>query len=126
MNDTNMLVFVYGTLMSGFRNNYLLDNSKFIGADETVDKFGLYKVKHGDFPFAIDSEKLTHLLGEVYKVDEYTMQMLDTLENYPELYIKKEIEVIVNNKRLKAIIYLKNENNYKDVIDYEQQIEIWD
>ena len=21
---------------------------------------------------------------------------------------------------------LKNENNYKDVIDYEQQIEIWD
>ncbi|WP_422161845.1 gamma-glutamylcyclotransferase [Aliarcobacter cryaerophilus] len=31
-----MLVFVYGTLMSGFRNNYLLYNSKFIGAANLV------------------------------------------------------------------------------------------
>ena len=52
-----MNIFVYGTLMTGFKNNYLLSNCQLLGFGETKEKFGLYSSKCGNFPFVIESIK---------------------------------------------------------------------
>ena len=39
-------VFVYGTLMDGFGNNFFLQNDVFIGYGETKPEYTLYNLKH--------------------------------------------------------------------------------
>lgn len=119
------LVFVYGTLMNGFKNNYLLEDSVFLGDGETKDKFGLFRCKFGDFPFAIESIKEKKINGELYCVSNETLDELDKLENYPTLYDKKIVEINYDNRVIKAIMYIKNEKNYPDVVDYNSSIESW-
>lgn len=122
-----MLIFVYGTLKQGHRNNYLLSEAKYLGSGTTKDKYGLYKATNGSFPFMITSKQNGRIPGELYEIDKDTEDELDILEGYPNLYIKKDIVVICekDNKEVIAKTYIKNEKNYKDIIDYNSQICEW-
>ena len=64
-----MNIFVYGTLMTGFKNNYLLSNCQLLGFGETKEKFGLYSSKCGNFPFVIESIKNETIKGEFAPAD---------------------------------------------------------
>ena len=121
-----MNIFVYGTLMTGFKNNYLLSNCQLLGFGETKEKFGLYSSKCGNFPFVIESIKNETIKGELYKMDEYTLEQLDILEGYPNLYIRKEVIIKLDGKLKKAIMYIKNESTYPDSIDYNQKLDFWE
>ena len=120
-----MLVFTYGTLKKGFHNHYLLEDSKFIGEAVTKNKYGLYPSVCGSFPFALKSKNDIEIIGEVYDVDNYTLARLDALEGYPVLYLKEEIEVVLNDKIIKALIYFKNEKNYKESVNLSKKILFW-
>tara|TARA_R110002096_G_scaffold70258_1_gene168484 strand:+ start:85 stop:444 length:360 start_codon:yes stop_codon:yes gene_type:complete len=69
-------VFVYGTLKRNEGNNDLLGDSKYLGKYETEPRWGL--VNLGAFPGMVPSNKAVK--GEVFLVDDDTMEVIDALE----------------------------------------------
>ena len=109
-----MFIFVYGTLKKGYLNHYLLVDAESIGKARTANKYSMYPSICNNYPFAIESKKENFLNGEIYKINKNIEKKLDILEGFPDLYLKKEIDVILENEELiKATIYFKNEKNYK-------------
>jgi gamma-glutamylaminecyclotransferase len=120
-----MLIFTYGTLKKGLHNNYLLKDSKFIGEAITKNKYGLFPSVCESFPFAIKSYADVEIFGEVYEIDNNTLERLDYLEGYPTLYYRETIEVILNNKIIEATIYFKNEENNQESVNLNKPISFW-
>lgn len=91
-----ILVFVYGTLLSGQGNNHYLKNSKLLGKSITLG-FTMHDL--GAFPALVeqdlglpDGENEIH--GEVWEIDERTLDRLDYLEGVPHFYRRKVTETI--------------------------------
>ena len=84
------LVFVYGSLKQGFGNHYLLKNSRYLGACETVSRHKMISL--GAFPGVIWTGGENTIKGEVYDVlNENDRIALDNLEGYPNFYSKERI-----------------------------------
>ena len=93
-----MYLFVYGTLMKGFHNHYLIENFPFLGEYETVETFHLIGAKSKAFPYLTsykmsDNIPFTRVKGEIYNVSNEVIQRLDNLEGHPVVYIRRVIEV---------------------------------
>jgi gamma-glutamylcyclotransferase (GGCT)/AIG2-like uncharacterized protein YtfP len=84
------LVFVYGTLRRGSAQAMSLrfPNSKFV-ADAKVSG-SLYDL--GPYPGLILNESNSLVIGEVYEVDDKTLNMLDDYEAASD-YWRKQIEI---------------------------------
>ena len=86
-----MELFVYGTLMSGFSRSRKLLHSRFIGVAYT--KGLLYDL--GGFPGLVKGEG--RVFGELYDVNEQTLEVLDMIEGYEpsdlknSLYVRKRV-----------------------------------
>lgn len=110
------LVFVYGTLMSGLPNNYLLSTSEFIGKAITKNKMLL--TAEG-IPFLNDLIEDSNIEGEVYSVTEDVLATLDKLEgyrgrNYINFYERSAIDVILKDKKkteLDCWVYIQNDHD---------------
>ena len=100
-----ILIFVYGTLLSGEPNHYLLSDSEFICKANTAPDFKLFDV-NGYFP-AMVSGGNTKVKGEVYNINKRTLSKIDRLEGHPNFY--KRTEIILQNK-MKAKTYLLDLN----------------
>lgn len=73
------LVFVYGTLMAGDYNHArFMREAKCIEATAVVDGLALYVPQHAGFPVAVRAAGF--VLGEVWSVDDATMERLDAME----------------------------------------------
>ncbi len=85
-------VFVYGTLKKGHGNHdFLLQGSKFIGEFTTKEK---YNMKDGGFPYVCrKGETMFPIRGEVYEVNDDTLQSLDWLEGIPSHYQRMPVEI---------------------------------
>jgi gamma-glutamylcyclotransferase (GGCT)/AIG2-like uncharacterized protein YtfP len=81
-------VFVYGTLKRGWGNHRILEESNLLGECVTHPNFTM--VHLGGFPGVLMGGE-TAISGEVYEVDELTMNRLDGLEGYPSFYNRLEI-----------------------------------
>lgn len=85
-------VFVYGSLRKGLGNSYLLNNSKFISIARTINPFQM--IDYGGFPGIVknieDMEPKT-IVGEVYEVDDETLDNLDALESNGSFYQREII-----------------------------------
>jgi len=81
-------VFVYGTLLRGDVNHYLLDGAEFLGPHRTVPCFTLHLL--GAYP-GLARGGSTAVHGEVYQVDGAGLRRLDRLEDYPRLYDRRPI-----------------------------------
>jgi len=73
------LIAVYGSLLSGLHNNYILEDSKLLGSFKSKPKFNLYSL--GGFP-GLKTGGNTEVLMEVYEVNERIAQRVDNLEGY--------------------------------------------
>lgn len=73
------LIAVYGSLLSGLHNNYILNNAKLLGEFQTKPEFSLYSLI--SFP-GLKTNGNTSIKMEVYEVDEYTAKRVDDLESY--------------------------------------------
>jgi gamma-glutamylaminecyclotransferase len=83
-------VFVYGTLKRGGRSHHLLDGQEFLGPARTRPAYRLYD--RGSYPCLVeDWENGVPVQGEVWRVDDETLQRLDAYEGLPGLYCRKEI-----------------------------------
>jgi gamma-glutamylcyclotransferase (GGCT)/AIG2-like uncharacterized protein YtfP len=89
----NKLVYVYGTLKSGFGNHRILETSEFVGEVTTKPFYRLYNVGH--YPGLVeDAETGKAIQGELYRVtDPAVMQRLDRLEGIPWLYRREYLKI---------------------------------
>lgn len=98
------LVFVYGTLKVGHRNNRLLREGGAVrfGKAVTGRHFVLYD---GGFPRLAEPKEVNvnhlgnggHVTGEVWLVSEPTMAQLDRLEGVPHHYRREKIGVVMED-----------------------------
>lgn len=72
-------IAVYGTLRKGFGNHRLLQNSKFVGAGLTKEK---YKMTASGIPFVNPNKKVSNIRVEVYDVTDSQLPYVDALEGY--------------------------------------------
>jgi len=82
------LVFVYGTLMQGERNHRHLKGARFAGEGSTAAAFDLLDM--GRYP-ALVAGGACAVRGEIWEVDDATLERLDELEEVPELYRREEL-----------------------------------
>ena len=97
------LIFVYGTLKKGYGNhaNCGLDQPPcvFVGKDKILGR--IYSL--GPFP-GLKPNFDSKVYGEIYEVDDRTLQRLDRLEGHPRMYERKEVET-ENGKKVWAYFY---------------------
>lgn len=95
-------VFVYGTLKAGHGNHeyYLAGNSgaEFLGRCYIAGDYSMYT--NGAFPMVVkgdDPDADRPIVGEVYAVDEATLDSLDLLEGHPEWYCREKVATPFKN-----------------------------
>jgi len=82
------LVFVYGTLKRGQRNDHYLSDAEFIGHFTTGRRYTMYDF--GGYP-AVCLRGRDAIEGEVYRLGKRSFSKLDELEWYPRFYQRIEI-----------------------------------
>jgi gamma-glutamylcyclotransferase (GGCT)/AIG2-like uncharacterized protein YtfP len=138
--ENKMLVFVYGTLRTGYHNNALLATSKRLGlAVTTADWIMTTFTPVGGFPYLhhaetprmtmhnnglITAADAAKVVGEVFEVDSETLKRLDQLEGYDwnrvdNHYNRKNIEVrmAVSGEVIDCMTYVCGDINYTNKRD---------
>lgn len=85
-----MLVFVYGTLRRGAVN----EASSFVGAEfvsESKIKGSIYDL--GWYP-GLKLDDLSEVEGDIFKVNQYQLERLDSYEGCPSLYSRRRVETL--------------------------------
>ncbi len=107
-------IFVYGTLMKGMSNyDYYLSKTNFLGNAE-INGYIMYDLD--SYPGIIEGNG--KIKGEVYEVDDNTLQKIDTLENEGNFYKKRLVPSSLGDVYVYIYNYpIKNKN----IIPYEMQ-----
>ncbi|HHX75244.1 MAG TPA: gamma-glutamylcyclotransferase [Firmicutes bacterium] len=111
-------IFVYGTLMKGLSNHYLLQEAKFI-CPATLNGYGLYCVTP-DFPGIVPMHGAA-VRGEVYEVNNKTLEHLDALEAEGALYVRQKAECTLGDGTLiQAYVYVwRGKTSKNDFVPYD-------
>ncbi|XP_070392734.1 putative gamma-glutamylcyclotransferase CG2811 [Dermacentor albipictus] len=94
-------VFVYGTLKTGETNHTILTNpdngcSALVGQARTLKKWPLVLVSSYEIPCLLPCEGVGHeICGEVYRVDDRMLDVLDHLESHPDFYVRSHEDVMM-------------------------------
>jgi gamma-glutamylcyclotransferase (GGCT)/AIG2-like uncharacterized protein YtfP len=83
-------LFVYGTLREGQSRNNVFRDADYLGVKETKPYYTMYSL--GSFP-ALTTIGNTEIVGEVYKVSDYTLEVCDMIEGHPTFYQRLPIEL---------------------------------
>jgi gamma-glutamylaminecyclotransferase len=100
------LVFVYGTLRQAHSNHQLLGDAYCYGTGSTRDKYAMY-ITSG-YPYVISTEARYPIVGELYAVDDETLDKLDKMEGHPHYYIRREIIVDIETVEYRAWMYFRH------------------
>jgi gamma-glutamylaminecyclotransferase len=95
-------VFVYGTLKRNKSNHWYLIESKYLGEYYTDNNYALYV---RGLPYMVKEDKGGGVLGELFEVDEFTLEQLDKLEGHPNFYRREEIWVYDATNGLNVKVY---------------------
>ncbi len=103
-------VFVYGTLRRGQSNHALLETSRFIAEAATLRTY--WMITTGAFPIVLDAVPADcglpplAIAGEIYHVDDATLEQLDRLERKGIAYDRKVTDVDEAGHKVVAHIYI--------------------
>lgn len=97
-----ILVFTYGTLMTGRKNHYIIKEGKCLG-DAYIKGFALYDL--GEYP-GIKSEEGKTVKGELYEISEELLPDLDYFESDGCLYNRVAVNVYMEEEEYKAFVYV--------------------
>ena len=112
-----MNIFVYGTLKKDFHNHHYLEDAEFICGATTKEKYPMVNVEEY-FPYLINKKGIGyHIKGELYKIDEAVLSMLDILEGYPELFMREKIPITSFGIEVDATVYFVKEKIYYQDIE---------
>lgn len=105
MGGKNNYIFVYGTLMRGQCNHERFLKDKDFIADGRIDGFKNYDL--GSYPGIVFGSG--QVAGELYSVDDETLESLDELECEGDLYLRKRTEVFTSGReKLESFVYVYN------------------
>lgn len=100
-------LFVYGTLKRNFSNHHLLKDSQYLGTGFTKERYAMYE---SGIPFVVKSEPVSSIHGELYQVDDTTLQRLDRLEGHPDWYYREQVEILfASGQTITAWLYFNPE-----------------
>ena len=85
-------LFVYGTLKKQHSRNNILGAASFIREIKTLPNYTMIDL--GAFPGILDLGTNV-IYGELYEVDDSTLEVCDLIEGHPNFY--KRIEIELNN-----------------------------
>lgn len=93
--ESNIPVFVYGTLMSSGVQHWALEDSPFLGQARTaMCKYVMETAQYDDFPVLYDAKTVnsnTHrAIGECYLVDPMTLLRLDSIEENTVMFRREQ------------------------------------
>lgn len=114
-------VFVYGSLKRGFINHCYLEGSRLLGVSISDEPL-FNMVSLGTFPAVIKGS--SYIKGELYLVDDETLEKLDLLEGNGHLYNRVEIKVNGENAWLYIYnypipaVHIKEENTMLSWVEY--------
>lgn len=77
--------------MRDFHNHDLLFDAKFVKETTTKDKYRM--ISMGGFPAVLKDQKDYKIHGEVYEIDDETLEDLDHLEGNGSFYKREKIRV---------------------------------
>lgn len=98
-----MLVFVYGTLKSGYSNHYrCLRDAHFVGQATTSHRYTMIDV---GFPVLLTEGTGHPVHGEVYEVNSDTVERLDRLEGKGMMYDRVRKYVRMSNGKSVRVYY---------------------
>jgi gamma-glutamylaminecyclotransferase len=100
------LVFVYGTLRNAHSNHHLMKDAYCYGIGSTEACFAMYLIS--GYPYVTSSENRYPIVGEMYGVDDDTLQTLDRMEGHPRYYERRETTVIVGGDHHIAWMYFRD------------------
>jgi gamma-glutamylcyclotransferase (GGCT)/AIG2-like uncharacterized protein YtfP len=100
------LIFVYGTLRQAHSNHEFLNDAYCYGIGSTRDNYAMYIA--GGYPYVISTEKRYPVVGELYAVDDDTLNKLDKMEGHPRYYARREIVVDVEGIEYTAWMYFRD------------------
>ena len=118
--DSNYItLFVYGTLLSGEPNHYILSTSKFLTNAQTKPEFELLDI-NGQCPAMVAGGK-TVVKGELYSLNKKTLAIIDRLEGHPQFY--KRISISLFDDRIVQTYIINNIkiDKYLRIIDGDWQ-----
>jgi gamma-glutamylaminecyclotransferase len=100
------LIFVYGTLRQAHSNHLLLGDAYCFGVGRTRDKYAMYVT--GAYPFVTSTEACYPIIGELYAVDDDTLDILDKMEGHPRYYTRREIILDIEGVEYIAWMYFRD------------------
>lgn len=109
--NCNHLIFVYGSMKKSFINHFRLETAYFLGNAITKEKYAMYPSESYKFPYVLEEEKKFHIKGELYSICNDLMDILDIFEGHPVHYIRKTVNVVINDVILEANIYFRASSN---------------
>lgn len=93
-------VFVYGTLKRGQPNFYWMTDAKpgasakLVATGRMPQEYPLVIATRYNVPFLLDRPGTGKVVqGEIFAVDDDKMEQLDELEEFPEFYTRKELDI---------------------------------
>lgn len=102
-------VFVYGTLKSGqSRSMTTMPGATYVGDAATAES-EFEMIDLGSFP-AVLLGGINRVAGEVWAVDDETLNILDSIEGFPHFYKR----TLVDTTQGQAWIYYLENNEYDD------------
>ncbi len=127
-------LFVYGTLMKGYRNHDAYIKGKYLSRKKARVKGRLYHLKKCGCPALLNGNGT--VIGELYELSDFkeTIIKTDLLENYDSQnvyasqYIRTEIPVRLDNGQvIKADAYLYHITNLEEFMEraYLIEDELW-
>jgi gamma-glutamylaminecyclotransferase len=120
------LVAVYGTLRKNNSNYYsYLLGQQHVGTGKTVDKYPL--IING-LPYLIEEKGVGHnVVVDVFRVSDSVLKNLDQLENHPNWYERKEVDVKMgkSKKTLKCWVYFNPKTSWKGQALHEEYIQTY-
>jgi gamma-glutamylaminecyclotransferase len=100
------LIFVYGTLRRNHSNHRLLGDADCYGTGSTRDKYAMYVT--GGYPFVTSIETRYQIVGELYAVDDETLDIIDKMEGHPLYYTRREVAIDVEGSEYVAWMYFRD------------------
>ncbi len=95
--STSHRVFVYGTLKRGLHNHVLLERARasFVGPARTTSEAFAMLLADAGYPYVVKTTTNARVIdGEVYAVDDDTLERLDALEEIATgMYSRERVEV---------------------------------
>jgi len=99
--ESEVLLFVYGTLRRGQPAQGMLEGARFVAEARTAPRYELLDL--GAFPAMADGGK-TAVAGEVYAVPPDLLPVLDRYEDCPHLYRRVAIDLADGSKALAYLV----------------------